>query len=589
MSPMNVDSNQRLRFGAFELDIGSRELRTADRCVRLQEQPFAILRMLLAQRGHVVTRDELRQELWPAGTFVDFEHSLNAAIKRLRAALGDDADNPRFVETIPRRGYRFIADPEDADVPDLGLTPPRVRLAVLPFSEVGAGAQDDYFSHGFTEEMISELGQRCRGHLGVISSHSTRGFKNTTATASEIGAMLRADYLLEGSVRRHNSRVRITARLVETSSETQLWVDTYEQPLTDWLSVQSEIAARIADSLSMELLPDDRVSIPYSPEPEAYQSYLKGRYHWQRTADTGAKEALHFYGDAVARDPEFAAAHAGLAIVEVLRASHYHELPRRLLERARSAADRALQLDATLAHAHVAIGDVKRLLLRDYRGARTSYATAIALNSSSESARIAHSRLLASLGRLAQAVREADLGREIDPHCLTANTLAAWARYAAGDYDAAADICRNTLEMDESYRDAGQLLGAALLASGHRKEALRVLESAVDVPEPSAIAIASLAHALGTMNDRSAAGALIARLEELRCRRYVSPYYVALAHTGLGEIDIAFEYLAAADDDRDPAVTNIAIDPRFVPLRADPRYARLLIQLGLSDFHTGHR
>src|SRR5688572_30710840 len=210
-----MDADGTLRFGSFELDVRSRELRTGSATVRLQEQPFEILRMMLERPGAVVTRDELRDRLWPAGTFVDFEHSLNAAVKRLRAALGDDADNPRFVETLPRRGYRFIgAANAEGDKAAEGVP----RVAVLPFSNLSEEGSQEYFTDGLTEEMIAQLGQRCRGRLGVIARWSSMVFKGSTQGSREIGQALRAQYLLEGSVRREGDRVRVTASLVETAS-----------------------------------------------------------------------------------------------------------------------------------------------------------------------------------------------------------------------------------------------------------------------------------------------------------------------------------------------------------------------------------
>ncbi len=477
---MATDNPTRMEFGAFELDVNARELRTANGRVRLQEQPFVILQMLLERRGQVVTREELRQRLWPAGTFVDFEHSLNAAIKRLRAALGDDADTPRFIETVPRRGYRFLAGDEADEPSPVRTDHHRVRIAVLPFTELGEGLQHDYFGHAFTDEMISQLGRRCRGRLGVISSHSSRAFRNTTATAREIGATLRADYLLEGSIRHNGERVRITARLVETASDTHLWVETHEQAITDWLSAQTDIATRIARSLAMELDAEDPASVHGSRDAGAYQSYLKGRYHWHRIADTGHAEALVCFQDAVARDPSFAAAHAGVAIIEAMGAIYYREVPLHALRRAHQAATLALQLDTTIAEAHFAIGEVRRMLLWDAPGARAAYTTAISLNSSFESARSGYARLLASLGNFAQAIRQAELARELDPRCLTANAISAWVRYLAGDYDAAVDLCRHTLEMDDSHLGARVLLGSALMAADSPKEALRVLESAAN-------------------------------------------------------------------------------------------------------------
>ena len=279
----------RFRFGPFDLDPRSRELREGAKRQRLQEQPFAILRLLLEHPGRVITRDEFRQQLWPDGTFVDFEHSLNAAVKRLRAALGDDADNPRFIDTVPRRGYRFIA-PVSTDGPTgpatphrLARTTPALRLAVLPFANLSRDPAEQYFADGLTEEMIAQLGRLCRERVGIVAKTSSAVAHATHHTVEAIGAALRADYLLEGGVRSHGDRVRITARLVDTTSATHLWADSYERPLTDYLSVQVDVAARIAQSLATGLL-DTRPTATgaETSHAEAYQAYLKGRYHWNR-------------------------------------------------------------------------------------------------------------------------------------------------------------------------------------------------------------------------------------------------------------------------------------------------------------------
>ena len=244
-----TETGQRLRFGSFELDVRSRELRKDGSCIRLQEQPFEILRVMLERPGDVVTRDELCKRLWPDGTFVDFEHSLNAAVKRLRAALGDDADNPRFVETLPRRGYRFIGTAAPSTQRNRGAGSRASGWPVLPFTNLSDAAGQEYFTDGLTEEMITQLGERCRGRIGVVARWSSMVFKGTTERAREIGKALGADYLLEGSVRRQGERVRITARLVETAGETHLWAETYEHHLTDSFSVQADVAARVAESL----------------------------------------------------------------------------------------------------------------------------------------------------------------------------------------------------------------------------------------------------------------------------------------------------------------------------------------------------
>jgi TolB-like protein/lipoprotein NlpI len=581
---MDTDVERPMRFGSFELDRRSRELRTGASCVRLQEQPFEILCLMLERPGHVVTRDELRQRLWPDGTFVDFEHSLNAAIKRLRAALGDDADNPRYVETLPRRGYRFIGavDEESAAQPPANGTP-RVRLAVLPFTSLGEDCGQEYFTDGLTEEMIAQLGRLCRGRIGVIARQSSMAFKGTTRGVREIAHALRAAYLLEGSVRRAGDRVRITARLVETIGETNLWVETYERHFTDGFSVQAEVAARIAQSLAMELMPDQlRAGLEVrSPDATAYQAYLKARYFWNKPADDGVADALGYFQQAIAADPAYAAAYAGLARAHISRAEHYRERPRVALEKGREAAERALQLDPALSEAHLALGDVRRMLEWDARAARSAYSQAIALNPSYESAHRAYAVMLTSLSRHAQAIRESQRACELDPLCLAVNTTAAWVQYAAGDYGAAIEQCRHTIELDDRYPAARRLLGAAHLQLRQDREALHALETACAAGDVDPVAMAWLTHARAVLGDRAAAAGLLTKLERLARRRYVPPYHLAIAHTGLGDLEAAFNALEHAADDRDPLIPNVAVDPRFAPLRGDRRYAELVGRLGL--------
>jgi len=578
---LSTDNSGRLRFGSFELDVRSRELRTGTATVRLQEQPFEILRLMLERPGEVVTRDELRQRLWPEGTFVDFEHSLNAAIKRLRAALGDEADNPKFVQTLPRRGYRFIGALDGAKAPASGS--PRIRLAVLPFSNLSQEAE--YFADGLTDEMISQLGQRCRGQIGVVARWSSMVFKGTTERVSDIGKTLRADYVLEGGVRREGDRVRITARLIETSSETQLWSETYERHLTDCLSVQAEVATRVAESLAVELVPVSPPVRGIARSAAAYQEYLKGRYHWNnwfRPDDTGVEQALASFTESLQLDPQFAPAHAGIARLHTARALHYRECPRGVLELARQSAKRALELDPTLAEAHLAIADIRRLLEWDWRGAEAEYLQAITLNPSQENSHRGYGTMLIALGRPDEALREVERAVEMDPLCLVVSTSAASVHYLAGDGARALAYCRRTTDLDPDYLPAWRIMGAVYLQEGRAAEALRVLEAAHGRARQDPIIIASLVHARGILGDSAAARDLGDDLRRLSRIRYVPPYHAALAHLGLGDLDAAFASLEQAVVDCDPALTNLAVEPRFNPARSDPRFTRLLDLLGLA-------
>jgi len=246
-----------VRLGTFELDVRSRELRDGSQRVRLQEQPFEILRLMLERPGDVVTRDELQRRLWPEGTFVDFEHSLNAAIRRLRTALGDDADRPKFVETVPRRGYRLVGAIRNAGAGGKaarGAVPPRPRLVVLPFVNLSDDGSQESFSDGLTEELMTQLGSLCQGEVIIVVGWPSMFYKNRLQRISEIGKALHASYLLEGSTRRAGPRVRITARLVDAAAEAHLWAETYERTVNDALSVQADVAGRVARSLMKELV-----------------------------------------------------------------------------------------------------------------------------------------------------------------------------------------------------------------------------------------------------------------------------------------------------------------------------------------------
>ena len=568
-----------IRFGAFELDERARELRSGTSRIRLQEQPFEILRLLLRRPGDVVTREELRRQLWPDGTYVDFEHSLNAAVKRLRAALGDDADNPRFVETLPRRGYRFVASSAvpAADPAPAALPPARLRLAVLPFSNLG-DERHEYFGDGLHEELISQLGGLCRGRVGVLARWSSLVFKGTSLRARDVGEALRADYLLEGSVRHEDDRVRITARLVETASETQLWAEMYDRHLTHCLTVQADVAAHIARALAAELVPDERARTQSAAASAAYQAYLKGRYFWNKTEDQALDQAIAYYEEALALDASFGPAAAALARAKVARAEHYREVPRLALASARDAARRALDIDPTLYEAHLALAETQRMLDFDWNTAEASYLKALQLNPSSESAHRGYAMLLSALGRHREAVRESDKAIELDPLCLVVGGSAAWVAYAAGDYPAAIEIARNTIDMDPEFVRARRVLGAAYLQSGRHVDAVRELEASAALTDHPVL-LAWLAHAKAVTGHARDAEAVVARM--LTQTGYRQHYALAVAYVGLGRIDETFDALDTACLDRDPMLAHIAVEPRFAPLRDDPRFGELLARLGL--------
>ena len=572
-----------IRFGSFELDVRSRELRNGGSRIRLQDQPFEILRMMLDRPGDVVTREELCQRLWPNGTFVDFEHSLNAAVKRLRAALGDDADNPRFVETLPRRGYRFIATLEDSDhaAPDAEARANLVRLAVLPFANLSDDLAQEYFSDGLTEELIQQLGPLCRGRIAVIARRSSMLFKGTAQRAREIAHVLRAEYLLEGSVRRDGQRVRITVRLIQGDTETELWSDTHDRTVDDWLSVQTDVAAHVAQSLMLELAPRHSFQSTV-PNRKAHELYLKARYLWALPGDEGFDEGIQCLEEALRIEPDFTAAHGLHARLQIGAAEYYRRIPRVAFEAARRAATRAIAQDPGNGEARAALGDVVRMADFDWSRAKSLYRDVLASSPSTEMAHRGYAVLLSLQGRHDDAIRAADVARELDPLCVMSTMVAGWTRYLAGRFAEAIEACRHTLGMGPTYIPAVRLLALVRTEAGDCRTAADELERAIAQVGPHPHLVSTLAHVYGSGGRHGDAIAQLMALRDMERDRYISPYQLALVYVGIGSADEAFAALDRAVSERDPLASHAVLEPRFALLRSDPRFARLLDSMNLK-------
>ena len=378
------------------------------------------------------------------------------------------------------------------------VSAPLTRLVVLPFSNLSEDSSQEYFADGLTEELIAQLGPLCRGKVGVIARWSSMVFKGSLQRAREIGEALRADHLLEGSVRRDGPRVRIIARLIETAGESELWSKTYERTADDWLAVQADVASLVARSLIQELVPGVHTGRRADEHPAAYQAYLRGRYHWAKPGDSGLVESLVGFEEATRLAPDFAAAHGGLARVRLGSAEYYHEPPRPALLAARASASRALELDPSVSEAVAVLADTRRMLEMDWSAAEAGYLKALALNPSNEFALRAYGVTLAVSSRFEDAARYVDQACEMDPLCLMANTMAAWIRYLSGDVDRAIERCHHALNLFPEFAPARRLLGAAYLRAGECARARATLEPTAPSGSADPIRLAWQAHVAGS-------------------------------------------------------------------------------------------
>ncbi len=626
-----------LRIGVFELDLKNQELRKGGALIKLQPQPFKLLALLAARPGEIVTREELQQSIWGSDTFVDFERGLNFCIKQIRAALGDDADAPRYIETLPRRGYRFIAPVEvvrpavpAAEAPDSSpLEPPAsdpvrrprhtalrvasvaaaalvllaagylfrqyfspqtaagdVRLAVLPFKNLDGDASQEYFSDGLTDEMITRLGRFSPNGLRVIGRTSVMALKNSARSIREIGSTLAVSYLLEGGVRRSGSRLRITARLVQVQGESQLWAETYDRDVSDVMDIQGEVAQRIVHSLSARVLPAPQAARVQASTAdfESYDAYLRGRAEWHRRTPESLQKSIEHYQRIIARNPSYALAHTGLADSYALLASIPYDVlpPHEAMPKARAAALKALALDDTLAEAHASLAQVKMFYEWDWAAAEREFRRALELNPGNATARQWHTEYLWWMGRMDEALKEIERAHEQDPLSPVIKVSVARHHFFARRPAEALAQLQEALRLDPSYFITHFNMGVANLHLGRHPEAIAEFQQATRLLPGSALCITGLGFAYAVSGRKAEARRVLADLAELaRTRRYVSALYPAAIHSGLGERDQAFQWLEKAFQERADYLVYLKLEPIYDNLRPDPRFDDLLRRIGL--------
>jgi TolB-like protein/DNA-binding SARP family transcriptional activator len=456
-------------------------------------------------------------------------------------------------------------------------------LAVLPFDNLTGTEENRYFTDGVTEEILTNLARV--GDLRVIARASVMPYRDTDRSVPEIAEELDVDHILEGSVRRDDDRVRISARLVDVATNAQVWAETYDRRLEDVFAVQTDIATRVADALEAELSAEVAESIerPPTEDLEAYNFYLRGRYYWHRRTEDDLLESARFFERAVERDSSYARAWSGLADAYAVLAFYDYLPPLEAYPRAKEAATRALEIDETLGEAHASLGYIT--LYHDWDAARaeTAFRRAIELNPSYSVAHQWYANLLVATGRFDEAEREMSRAREVNPLSLIANGALGWVYYYAGRHEEAVEQCDRALEMDPDW-DLGHLWrGLALEEMGRTDGAIASLRRAVDLSEGSGITVAALAHALASADQTAEARDLLSDLVRAGEEgRYQPSFEIAKVHVTLGEADEALRWLERAYEERSHSMVFLEVDPQLAPLRSEPAFRRLVERVGLQ-------
>ena len=530
-----------LSFGVFELDLQTSELRKKGVKIKLQDQPFQILVMLLEHPGDLVSREEIQKKLWPADTFVDFDLGLNTAISRLRAALGDSAENPRFIETLPRRGYRYIGpSPEPREAKPLiprpengnseqecGTVPgtsqsARIRsVAVLPFADMSPERDQEHFCDGIAEELISSLA-RIR-ELRVAARTSAFFFKGKTADIREIGQKLGVEAIVEGSVRKAGSALRITVQLINVADGYHLWTERYDREIKDVFAIQDEVTSAIIEHLMITLLPEERSGIfrRKTDSVEAHELYLKGLHYLWMDLSRGFKDTIQAFEQAIEKDPEYAHAYWGLSDAYLQMATWGKVPPSDACRKAKFYVRKALAIDPSLGEAHALLSYIYVVHDWDWKTAELEFLEAIRLNPNSSIVHAYYCYFLLTAQRFDEAMAEALKAQSLDPASSFIAFVVGTAFGISGDFPRAIEEYQTGIRLNPDYYMLHTWLGWTLFANGQYSEGIVAHEKALELSQRLPYFVASLATAYHKLGRTAEADALWRELEERAQREYV--------------------------------------------------------------------
>lgn len=566
-------------FGEFRLDASRRLLYRSGNHVPLTPKVLETLLLLVRQPGEVVGKEELMRAVWPE-TAVE-ENNLNQNISTLRRVLGEARGENRFIATIPGVGYRFTAAVQVAGAAGEHRTP--IRLAVLPFENLGAGAEREYLADGLTEETIACLGQIDPEHLSMVGRTSVMRYKHTSRSVAEIGAELQATYLVECSLRAEGERLRITARLLRVNDELQIWSATYDSEPVSLLAFQRELSVAIAEQVRLHLSPNRLHALErrHTWNAEAYDLYLRGRHFWNQLTGVTTRRAVEYFTRATMLDPGYALAWAGLADCLSSGPVHGDVRPLAVMQAAHEAVERALQAEPELAEAQTALGNYEFWLGWDWGAAERAYRRAIALDANYALAHRMLGVVLSHSERHAEARPAMQRARELDPLYVMHQSLSSQIAFAERDYGAALRFARQALVVDPEFWIAELHLAQVLVEMGSFAAALEALHRASRLSGGNTKALALRGYIFGVNGQVEEAQEVLAMLEGVGRERYVPPYARALVHAGLGRQDerergLALDCLEASLVQRDVHLVFVPIDAKWDGLRKEPRFVELL-------------
>jgi adenylate cyclase len=573
-------------FGPFTLNVTERLLLRDGQVVSLTPKVFELLLILVRNEGRTVERRELTNAIWP-NVFVE-EANLTQNIFALRKALGEPHSDHNYVQTVAKRGYRFTASIKEIvresclETQRVTYVTDRISLAVLPFTNLSSDPGTDYLCEGIVESIINNLSQLER--LEVTAHNSVLRYKRAHADIQQVGRDLSVQAVLVGRMLSLDNHLIIKAELINAANDRQLWGGQYRKHSTDLIGLQEEIARDITSKLEVRLSNAERglIAKRYTRNSEAYHSYLKGRFFWNKYNRTGIEKSIKYFQQAIQQDPTYALAYAGLADAHH-RSSNIYEVPTEALSKARVAAVRAVEIDDLLPEAHLSLGLMKLYYDRDWTGAEREYKRAIALSSGAPLAYKRLGEVLMFTKRFDEALENYHRALELDPLSLQVNLNLGTCLWLMCRHDEAIAQLQKLIELDENYTPAYLALGCTHLSEGNFPESLREFKRAWQLDPEAFLVLGFLGHAYGISGNRRAALKVLKELEVTGEKKYVSPYAIAITHLGLGNKEEAFEWLEKTFEDNNDFLVWLNVGPELDSLRSDPRFVDLLQRVGFPQ------